>query len=78
MFKLPEDLDSKYRFATLAALRAEQLQAGVRPRLQSKHRKPTVIAQEEVAAGLIKLWDPERAAEAQAQQEGDEPEREEA
>lgn len=59
MFKLPEDCESKYRFTTLAALRAEQLQLGARPRLDSRHNKPTVVAQEEVAAGLVEPWDPE-------------------
>ncbi len=32
MYKLPEDLESKYRFVTLASRRAEQLQAGAVPR----------------------------------------------
>ena len=33
MFKLPQGVDNKYRFVTLAAQRAEQLQCGARPRL---------------------------------------------
>jgi len=61
MFKLPENLESTYRFVTLASMRAEQLQAGAIPRLKSQHRKCTVIAQEEVAAGLVEEWDPEAA-----------------
>ena len=28
MYRLPEDLDSKYKFVTLASKRAEQLQTG--------------------------------------------------
>jgi DNA-directed RNA polymerase omega subunit len=58
MFKLPENLESKYRFVTLSALRAEQLQAGAKPRLETGIRKPTVVAQEEVALGLVEPWDP--------------------
>jgi DNA-directed RNA polymerase omega subunit len=48
---------SKYRFVMLAALRAEQLQAGAVPRIDSDTRKATVLAQEEVAAGLVDVWD---------------------
>jgi len=48
---------SKYRFVMLAALRAEQLQAGAIPRVDSDTRKATVLAQEEVAAGLVDAWD---------------------
>jgi DNA-directed RNA polymerase omega subunit len=61
MFKLPENLESTYRFVTLASMRAEQLQAGALPRLKSEHRKVTVVAQEEVAAGLVEAWDPDAA-----------------
>jgi DNA-directed RNA polymerase subunit omega len=48
---------SKYRFVMLAALRAEQLQAGALPRIDSDTRKATVLAQEEVAAGVVEAWD---------------------
>jgi len=70
MFKLPDNLENKYRFVTLAAKRAEQLQVGALPRVPEGERKATVVAQEEVAAGLVDLWipqdeelDPELAAE---------------
>ena len=58
MQRLPEDMDSKYEFVTLAALRAEQLQAGALPRVAAGGRKSTVIAQEEVSQGLVTPWDP--------------------
>ena len=57
MFKIPENLESKYRFVMLAALRAEQLQSGAIPRVDSDSIKPTVVAQEEVAAGVVEVWD---------------------
>ncbi len=63
MLKLPENMGSTYRFVTLASMRAEQLQAGAIPRLKSHHRKPTIVAQEEVAAGLVDEWDPNAAPE---------------
>jgi len=57
MIKLPDNVMSKYRFVMLAALRAEQLQAGALPRIDSDTRKATVLAQEEVAAGVVDAWD---------------------
>lgn len=59
MFKYPEDVANKYRFVTLASMRAEQLQAGAVPRIESVHRKPTVVAMEEAAAGLVPPVDPD-------------------
>lgn len=59
MYKLPEDLESKYRFVTLAAKRAEQLQSGALPRVERPTGKITVIAQAEVASGLVKPLDPD-------------------
>lgn len=59
MFKLPEDLKSKYEFVILASKRAEQLQSGALPRVDPATNKVTVIAQEEVAEGLVTVYDPE-------------------
>ena len=70
MYKLPKELESKYRFVTLASKRAEQLQMGARPRIDGDGtRKPTVVAQEEVATGVVDVWDPE---EDEIQEEGEE------
>lgn len=66
MYKLPEELTNKYRFVTLAGRRAEQLQAGARPRVDTLARKATVIAQEEVALGLVEAWDRNAPTEAEA------------
>jgi DNA-directed RNA polymerase omega subunit len=74
MFKLPESIENKYRFVTLAAKRAEQLQAGALPRVQETERKSTVLAQQEVAAGLIELWSP--AADLPAEMAAEEEEQE--
>lgn len=59
MFKLPENVENKYRFVTLASKRAEQLQTGALPRVEETERKSTVIAQQEVATGLVGAWAPE-------------------
>ena len=60
MYRLPENLKSKYEFVTLAAKRAEQLQAGALPRCDhDENSKVTVIAQAEVATGVVRRFDPE-------------------
>ncbi len=70
MYKLPKELESKYRFVTLASKRAEQLQMGARPRIDGDGtRKVTVVAQEEVATGVVDVWNPE---EEEIQEEGEE------
>ncbi len=50
---LPKDVDSKFRFITVAAQRAKQLQAGAKPRVDAKSHKPTRIAMEEVLANAV-------------------------
>ena len=58
MYKLPEDLESKYKFVTLASKRAEQLQTGAPARVEEPDRKVTVVAQAEVAEGAVDVWEP--------------------
>jgi len=50
---LPREVDSKFRLITVAAQRAKQLQNGAKPRVESRSRKPTRIAMEEVLAGAV-------------------------
>ena len=59
MYKLPENMESKYKFVTLASKRAEQLQTGALARVDEPGRKATVVAQAEVAKGLVEAWRPE-------------------
>ncbi len=59
MYKIPENLKSKYEFVTLVARRAEQLQMGALPRIEIDTNKVTVLAQGEVASGAIKPIDPD-------------------
>ena len=58
MYKLPENLESKYKFVTLASKRAEQLQTGALARVEEPDRKFTVVAQAEVAEGAVGPWEP--------------------
>ncbi len=48
-----KDIDSKFRFITVAAQRAKQLQNGAKPRVETRSRKPTRIAMHEVLAGAV-------------------------
>jgi DNA-directed RNA polymerase omega subunit len=50
---LPKDVDSKFRFITVSAQRAKQLQNGAKPRVESRSRKATRVAMEEVLAGAV-------------------------
>ncbi len=50
---LPKTVDSKFRFITVAAQRAKQLQNGAKPRVESKTRKSTRVAMQEVLAGAV-------------------------
>ena len=50
---LPKDVDSKFRFITVAAQRAKQLQNGAKPRVELKSRKPTRVAMQEVLANAV-------------------------
>ncbi len=62
--RYPDDMDRKYgkfEFITVAALRCRQLQKGARPRVTSRSKKFTTIAQEEVLAGTV-LYDRDPAA----------------
>jgi DNA-directed RNA polymerase subunit omega len=50
---LPREVDSKFRFITVAAQRAKQLQNGAKPRVETRSRKSTRVAIEEAMAGAI-------------------------
>jgi DNA-directed RNA polymerase omega subunit len=67
---LPKDVESKFRFITVASQRAKQLQNGAKPRVEVKTRKPTRVAIEEVLANLIswEVHDEKAAAAAKAEE----------
>lgn len=50
---LPKEVDSKFRFITVSAQRAKQIQGGAKPRVEARSRKSTRIAMEEVLAGAV-------------------------
>ena len=50
---LPRHVDSKFRFITVAAQRAKQIQNGAKARVETRSRKPTRIAVEETLAEAV-------------------------
>jgi DNA-directed RNA polymerase subunit omega len=50
---MAKDVDSKFRFITVAAQRAKQLQNGAKPRVEIRSRKATRVAIDEVVAGAV-------------------------
>ena len=60
MITIPDNIDSKYRFVILSALRARQIQGGSAPLLKEPRHKATQIAQKEILMGLVKFRIPDR------------------
>lgn len=58
MHENPE-IESKFRLVHIAARRAEQLMQGARPRIESRHVKPTRVALDEVRGNLVRWQLPE-------------------
>ena len=70
MIQIPENIDSKYRFVILSALRARQIQSGGVPLLKQPSHKATQIAQKELVQGLVKFRIPgDESQEEEATQE---------
>ena len=63
MIIIPDNIDSKYRFVILSALRARQIQAGSMPMLKESRHKATQVAQKEILNGLVKFRIPEPASD---------------
>ena len=53
MSTVPAGFDSIFRYIIVVSQRAEQLIRGAKPRLESPHTKPTLVAIDEVKAGLV-------------------------
>jgi len=55
LIQIPDNIDSKYRFVILSALRARQIQGGSQPKLKEPRHKATQIAQREILQGLVEF-----------------------
>jgi DNA-directed RNA polymerase omega subunit len=60
LITIPDNIDSKYRFVILSALRARQIQAGSMPMIKEPRHKATQVAQKEILNGLVKFRIPDR------------------
>jgi DNA-directed RNA polymerase omega subunit len=63
LITIPDNIDSKYRFVILSALRARQIQGGSSPLLKEVRNKATQVAQREILQGLVKFRIPTRDGE---------------
>ncbi len=53
MIELPENFDSIFRYIVVVSQRAEQLINGAKPRTESRFKKHTLEARDDVDAGLV-------------------------
>jgi DNA-directed RNA polymerase omega subunit len=67
LITIPDNIDSKYRFVILSALRARQIQGGSAPMLKEPRHKATQIAQKEILQNLVKFRIPDRDGNQQEQ-----------
>jgi DNA-directed RNA polymerase omega subunit len=72
LITIPDNIDSKYRFVILSALRARQIQAGSMPMIKEPRHKSTQIAQKEILNGLVKFRIPDRNADNSEEKEQEE------
>jgi DNA-directed RNA polymerase omega subunit len=59
LIQIPDNIDSKYRFVILSALRARQIQGGSVPLIKEPSHKATQLARKELQQGLVKLRVPD-------------------
>lgn len=69
MITIPDNIDSKYRFVILSALRARQIQGGSVPLLKEARHKATQVAQKEILQGLVKFRIPDRDGNQQEEEQ---------
>jgi DNA-directed RNA polymerase omega subunit len=62
LIQIPDNIDSKYRFVILSALRARQIQGGSSPMIKEPSHKATELARKELQQGLVKFRIPDGSA----------------
>ena len=67
--KLMTGFDSNYRYILVAARRARQLQSGAQPTVDTQTKKSCRIAEEELKAGNIAWFIPEKKTAAEIAKE---------
>jgi DNA-directed RNA polymerase omega subunit len=69
LIQIPDNVDSKYRFVILSALRARQIQSGSAPLIKEPSHKATQLARKELQQQLVKFRIPDIAAKKKISQE---------
>jgi DNA-directed RNA polymerase omega subunit len=69
LISIPDNIDSKYRFVILSALRARQIQGGSPQVLKESRHKATQVAQKEILQGLVKFRIPGRDGDQREEEE---------
>jgi len=59
LIHIPDNVDSKYRFVILSALRARQIQSGSQPMIKEPSHKATQLARKELQQGPVKFRIPD-------------------
>jgi DNA-directed RNA polymerase omega subunit len=59
LIQIPDNVDSKYRFVILSALRARQIQSGSVPLIKEPSHKATQLARKELQQNLVKFRIPD-------------------
>jgi len=59
LIQIPDNVDSKYRFVILSALRARQIQSGSMPLIKEPSHKATQLARKELQQNLVKFRIPD-------------------
>ena len=69
MIQIPDNVDSKYRFVILSALRARQIQSGSAPLIKEPSHKATQLARKELQQNLVKFRIPDPSEKKNNKQE---------
>jgi DNA-directed RNA polymerase omega subunit len=69
LITIPDNIDSKYRFVILSALRARPIPSGSAPLLKELRHKATQVAQKEILQGLVKFRIPDRDGNQQEEEQ---------
>jgi len=69
LIEIPDNVDSKYRFVILSALRARQIQSGSQPLIKEPSHKATQLARKELQQNLVKFRIPDASEKKKNSQE---------
>jgi DNA-directed RNA polymerase omega subunit len=72
LIRIPDNIDSKYRFVILSALRARQIQGGSMPMIKEPSHKATQLARKELQQGLVKFRIPDASSKNNNKEESQE------